>query len=159
VTSEGPECLTTIGAAIPVLDEKTLKDLSVLDINIPIPVVDITKRKFKGYSDYDHIWQGTERTLSVNPLNCLFCGECPAGMSCPTKAIMPGGGVISSRCISCGTCTYTCPGDVYTMNMGELEFDGNTVPIKLRQSDRNRANEMTEILKDMIERMEFSLLQ
>lgn len=157
-TSKGPECITTIAAAIPVTDENTLKNLSVLDINIPLPVVDAADRRILGYSDYDHIWQGTDRTLFVNPLNCLFCGECPAGLACPAKAIMPGGGIIRSRCISCGTCTRTCPGEVYTMNMGELEFDGNIIPVKLRQSDRTRADEITEILKDMIERNEYSLL-
>ncbi|MBN2734406.1 MAG: methanogenesis marker 16 metalloprotein [Methanomicrobiaceae archaeon] len=158
LTSKGPECITSVAAAIPVLDEKTINHLSVLDENIPVPVVDITDRSVKGYSDYGHIWQNTDRSLMANPLNCMFCGECPAGLACPAKAIMPGGGVILSRCVSCGTCTYTCPGEVYSMNMGALEYEGNSVPVKLRQSDRSRACEITEVLKNMIEKGEFSLL-
>lgn len=158
VTSKGPECITSIAAAIPVTDERTLKELSILDINIPLPVADVKDRKVIGVSDYDHIWQNTDHKLEVNPLNCMFCGECPALMSCPTRAIMPGGGVILSRCVSCGTCTFTCPGEVYSMNMGSIEYEGKQIPVKIRQSDRSRANELTEVLKDMIQRREFTLL-
>ncbi len=158
VTSKGPECITSAAAAIPVFDEKSIKDLCVLDENIPLPVIDIPTRNEIGESDYGRIWQGTDHKLMANPLNCLFCGECPAAASCPAKAIMPGGGIISSRCVSCGTCTYTCPGDVYTMNMGEIKIKDREIPIKLRQSDRTRAAEISEILKDMILKGEFSLL-
>ncbi|MBP2133544.1 putative methanogenesis marker 16 metalloprotein [Methanomicrobium sp. W14] len=158
VTSKGPECITTIAAAIPVTDEKCLEDLSVLDCDIPLPVVDVVKRDDVGTSDYGRIWQGTDLKVSVNPLNCLFCGECPANLACPTRAIMPGGGIIQSRCVSCGTCIRTCPGEVYSMDMGSVTFGESCAPVVLRQSDRSKAVEITEILKDMIERKEFTLL-
>lgn len=156
VTSKGPECITTIATALPVTDKKAIECLSVLDSDIILPVEDVVKRSHKGDSDYGQIWQGTDIKPEVNPMNCLFCGECPAGISCPTRAIMPGGGIISSRCVSCGTCVFTCPGEVYTMNMGNIEYNGNSSPVKLRQSDKSRANEMTEILKDMIEKGDFT---
>ena len=89
---------------------------------------------------------------------------------------MPGGGIIQSRCISCGRCLNTCPGEVYSMNMGSITIkevikegisegiedgvgEGMTIPIKLRLSDRRRAEEMCEILKEMIEDGEFTLTE
>ncbi|MBO4522986.1 MAG: 4Fe-4S binding protein, partial [Methanomicrobium sp.] len=68
-----------------------------------------------------------------------------------------------SRCISCGRCLNTCPGEVYSMNTGSITIkkctgegikagikEGMTIPIKLRLSDRRRAEEICEIMKEMI---------
>ncbi|MBN1432230.1 MAG: methanogenesis marker 16 metalloprotein [Methanomicrobiaceae archaeon] len=150
-TSAGPECITSIGAAIPVLDERSIHHLSVLDGNIPLPVVDVFDRKTLGFSDYGRIWQDTDHRIAANPMNCLFCGECPALMQCPTNAIMPGGGVISSRCVNCGTCLSSCPGEVYSMNTGSVFIDGKEIPVVLRQSDRNRGEKICSELKQRIE--------
>ncbi|MBR6496865.1 MAG: hypothetical protein IKT21_01250, partial [Methanomicrobium sp.] len=89
-----------------------------------------------------------------------------------------------SRCISCGRCLTTCPGEVYSMNTGSITIkevisedisagikdgvgegikegieEGMTIPIKLRLSDRRRAEEICEILKEMIEDGEFTLTE
>ncbi|WOF16937.1 methanogenesis marker 16 metalloprotein [Methanoplanus sp. FWC-SCC4] len=156
ITSAGPECLVSVAAAIPVTDEETIKSLSVLDEDIPLPVADVKHRETIGYSDYGQIWQNTDHRVIVNPLNCMFCGECPAAVACPTKAIMPGGGVIFSRCVSCGTCTTTCPGEVYTMEMGTIKVGDQEIPVTLRQSDRTKGEEISAMLKDMINRGHFS---
>jgi len=150
-TSAGPECITSIAAAIPVLDKETIGQLSVLDENISLPVVGVTDRKPVGESDYGRVWQGTDHRVVTNPLNCLFCGECQAAAHCPTKAIMMGGGVIESRCMSCGTCVRTCPGEVYSMEMGSVVLDGREIPVVLRQSDRNRGEMISASFKSMIE--------
>ncbi len=151
LTSAGPECVTSIGAAIPVIDEESIRNLSVLDEDIPLPVVDVFDRKTLGVSDYGHIWQGTGRRIAVNPMNCLFCGECPALLHCPANAIMPGGGVITSRCRNCGNCLKNCPGEVYSMDMGSISINDKEIPVVLRQSDRERAGMICTELKRRIE--------
>lgn len=73
---------------------------------------------------------------------------------------MMGGGIMRSRCVSCGNCVHTCPNGVYTMQAGALHpVDDTTlaIPIVLRQSDRSRAEELCRLLKDQISRGEFSL--
>lgn len=152
VTSAGPECITSIAAAIPVVDEETISCLSVLDDDIVLPVVDVTYRRLVGESDYGRIWQGTDHRIVANPMNCMFCGDCLAAEFCPTKAIMMGGGVIESRCVSCGTCVRTCPGEVYSMEMGFVDPDSCEIPVVLRQSDRSRGEMICEDLKARIEK-------
>lgn len=154
-TSAGPECITSIGAAIPALDKDSIRFLSVLDEDIPLPVVDVSDRRTLGISDYGRIWQGSDIRITADPMNCLFCGECPALMHCPANAIMPGGGVIMSRCLNCGTCLSTCPGGVYAMAMGSIALDGKEIPVVLRQSDRSRGERICSELKQKIEESSF----
>ncbi|MBQ4415096.1 MAG: 4Fe-4S binding protein, partial [Methanomicrobium sp.] len=83
---------------------------------------------------------------------------------------------IRSRCISCGRCLNTCPGEVYSMNTGSITIkegikegitegikegitEGMSIPIKLRLSDRRRAEEICEIMKEMIGDGEFTLTE
>jgi len=154
-TSAGPECITSIGAAIPVIDEESIRFLSVLDEDIPLPVVDVSDRRVLGVSDYGRIWQGADRRIMVNPMNCLFCGECPALVHCPANAIMPGGGVTTSKCLNCGTCLKNCPGEVYSMDMGSVSLKDQDIPVVLRQSDRERAGMICTELKQRIEDASF----
>lgn len=156
-TSAGPECVTSVATAIPVLDDECLAALSVLDEEIPLPVVDVFDRRTLGISDYGRIWQGTGRQITADPANCLFCGECPALQHCPAGAIMPGGGVFTSRCFNCGNCLRTCPGDVYSMETGSISLDEKEIPVVLRQSDRLRGDLICSDLKKRIEEGKFFL--
>ena len=160
MTGQGPECLTSVGIALPVLTADDITRLSVIDEQIALPVVDVTDRTPFTTASYGDVWQGTELTLQVNPLYCLFCGPCTAAEACPTKAVMMGGGIMRSRCVSCGNCVHTCPNGVYTMQAGALHpVDDTTlaIPIVLRQSDRSRAEELCRRLKDQLLKGEFSL--
>ncbi|WFN34050.1 methanogenesis marker 16 metalloprotein [Methanogenium sp. S4BF] len=160
VTAHGPECLTSVAIALPVLTADDIARLSVTDEQIALPIADITDRAPFSAATYGDVWQGTELTVQVNPLHCLFCGPCTAAGACPTKAVMMGGGIMRSRCVSCGTCVHTCPNGVYTMQAGALhQTDDSTiaVPIVLRQSDRSRAEALCRRLKDQLLRGEFLL--
>ncbi len=169
-TKSGRESVIAVAVAIPVIDSESMAALSVPDKDIPLPVIDLDKSVHVGDAGYDAVWQDADRSIEVNPLNCLYCGGCPAGSLCPRKAVILGGGIIQSRCISCGRCLNTCPGEVYSMNPGSITIkkgckegikegiiEGMNIPIKLRLSDRRRAEELCEILKEMIEDGEFSI--
>ena len=156
-TSAGPECITSIAAAIPVIDEECIACLSILDEDIPLPVVDVFDRRTLGVSDYRRIWQTAGNTIIADPAKCLFCGDCPALEHCPSNAIMPGGGVITSRCLNCGTCISTCTGEVYSMDTGSIALDGKEIPVVLRQSDRRRGERICSDLKEKIENGTFTL--
>jgi len=154
-TSAGPECMTSVAVAIPVLDEECITRLSVLDEEIPLPVVDVTDRRILGVSDYGRIWQAGDTGITADPSKCLFCGECPALEHCPANAIMPGGGVMTARCLRCGACISTCIGEVYSMKTGSISLDGKEIPVVLRQSDRRRGEKICSDLKQRIESASF----
>ena len=180
ITASGQESVITVAVAIPILDGSSIEELSILDKDIPLPVIDLDKSVHVGNADYEAVRHDSDDSVTVNPMNCLYCGGCPAGSLCPRRAVMPGGGIIQSRCISCGRCLTTCPGEVYSMNTGSITIkevisedinagikdgvgegikEGMSIPIKLRLSDRRRAEEMCEILKEMIEDGEFTLTE
>ncbi|NOQ48923.1 MAG: methanogenesis marker 16 metalloprotein, partial [Methanococcoides sp.] len=57
-------------------------------------------------------------------------------------------------CFNCGLCSTLCVTDVYTANLGSINFElggeSTNVPIVLRQSDKKRALELSEKLKEQI---------
>ena len=150
VTSAGPECLTSVAVALPVLDDADIARLSLLDEECSLPVSDIQTRAPLAETTYADIWQGTETAVTVRPEYCLFCGTCTAAEACPTRAIMMGGGIMHARCVACGTCVAACPNGVYAMEMGTVPVEGARVPVTLRQSDRNRAERICVYLKEEI---------
>ncbi len=156
VTAHGPECLTSVAIPLPVLSADDIIRLSVTDDQVSLPVADISDRVPFSVATYADVWQQTDFTVQVDPpMQCLFCGPCTAAEACPTKAVMMGGGIMRSRCVSCGTCVQTCPNGVYTMNAGALHLQDDseaTVPIVLRQSDRSRAEALCEHLRVQLQR-------
>lgn len=149
-TSAGPECLTSIAVAIPVLDELTLNNLLIRDADIVMPVMDIADRQPVASTTYDRIWTGTSRMVEVNLESCVHCDVCVARNSCPTEAIDPSGEIDHIRCFRCGTCVHVCDHDVYSGNFGTLDLPMGDVPIVLRQSDRLRAEQLCRHMKTMI---------
>jgi uncharacterized protein (DUF39 family) len=138
-TSAGPECLTSIGTAIPLIDDAAVAAVMVRDADILLPVMDISDRQQVSCSSYDRVWTGTARTVRYDPSGCLTCDPCLVRENCPVEAIGPDGNIHHSVCFRCGTCVHFCKGTAYQGNFGTVQISGRDVPVILRQSDRTRA--------------------
>lgn len=149
-TSAGPECLTSIAVAIPVLDESTLQNLMIRDADIQLPIMDISDRQQVASSAYDRVWSGTARTVRFDPGHCLHCDDCIVQRSCPVDAITASGEIEQERCFRCGTCVHFCVNQAYQGYFGILNLPSCDIPIVLRQSDRLRAEHLCRSLKTQI---------
>ena len=156
ITSAGPECITSIATAIPVIDKEVLDCLRVQDKDIPLSIMDIADRRQVGGSSYDRVWKNTARQIMFDESACLPCDYCRARSLCPVKAIRDDGSIDYDRCFSCGTCVHACPGHAYQGEFGTLSLGSADIPIVLRQSDRSRAERLCNILKKRIEEGVFS---
>lgn len=159
LTAAGPECITSIGTAIPVVDMDVLTSLSVRDCDIAMPVVDISDRQPVGAASYDQVWTGTATRVMHHPQRCLHCSPCDARTSCPVDAIREDGTINQMQCFVCGTCVQICKGSSYEGNFGSIrsDRDGSGIPIVLRQSDRRRAEILCRRVRDMLVRGEFQI--
>ncbi|PWR74377.1 methanogenesis marker 16 metalloprotein [Methanospirillum lacunae] len=157
LTSAGPECLTSIGTAIPLIDENVTAGLMIRDADIPMPVMDISNRQQVSCSSYDRVWTGTAGEIRYHPNNCLNCDPCLAEKICPVHAITGSGEIDHTRCFTCGTCVHLCKGKAYTGNLGTLDLPEGDVPIVLRQSDRQRGEKISQKAKEMILKGEFQI--
>lgn len=149
-TSAGPECVTSVAAAIPVTSERALDALSVLDGDIPLPMADVRDRVPVCSDSYGSVWQGTDLTVSADPGRCRHCPDCVADRMCPADAT-PSQGIDPGRCFSCGLCVGTCVGGVFSADLGDVGYLGNRVRVGLRQSSRAKAESICSILKDEVE--------
>ncbi|OQA57395.1 MAG: hypothetical protein BWY45_01500 [Euryarchaeota archaeon ADurb.Bin294] len=156
-TAAGPECITSIGTAIPVVDTDVLSSLSVLDCDIAMPVVDISDRQPVGTASYDQVWTGTATRVLYHPERCFHCSPCDARTACPVDAIREDGTINQKQCFVCGTCVQICKGSVYEGNFGSISCKGAGIPIVLRQSDRRRAEILCRRVRDMLVRGEFQI--
>ncbi|HWQ67901.1 MAG TPA: methanogenesis marker 16 metalloprotein [Methanospirillum sp.] len=154
-TSAGPECITSIGTAIPVIDQATVDALSVRDAEITLPVMDISDRQQVSSSSYDRVWSGTSRSIQFDPLACKTCDVCDVRNSCPVDAIKQDGTIHHRQCFACGTCVQICKGKAYSGKFGALNIPFGDIPIVLRQSDRTRGELLCKRLKEMILHEEF----
>ncbi|PWR76081.1 methanogenesis marker 16 metalloprotein [Methanospirillum stamsii] len=150
VTSAGPECITSIGTAIPLVDKTILQNLSVLDDEIMLPVVDIKTRQPFGTASYGQVWNNTASRIGYHPEKCLHCSPCIAHESCPAQAIREDGTINQHTCFVCGTCVRVCEGLVYEGNFGSLSVSNQSIPIVLRQSDRRKAEILCRKVRDML---------
>ncbi|MDO5853638.1 MAG: methanogenesis marker 16 metalloprotein [Thermoplasmata archaeon] len=148
-TSEGPECLTSVAAAMPVTDAASLDRVSILDEDVPLPLADVRDRKAVAEGRYSEVWRGTDRDISVDLGECLHCPECGADANCPVGA-RPSEGIDASLCIQCGMCVGTCVGHVFSADLGKVRFWSGDVPITVRQSSRAIAERICEDLKDRV---------
>lgn len=145
----GAECLTSIATAIPVEDAETISALSILDENIPLPIVDTVSRTQLDAANYADAWSGDKR-VKVNPekkcRNCITC----ASKLCPMHAITPDK-IITEQCMGCFTCVSVCPSGIFSAETGKLHSKNNgDIPIILRQSDKVRAEYAAELMKKEI---------
>ena len=149
VTALGAECLTSIGTAIPVLDDETLDALRILDEDIPLPVADIQNRTQFAAATYADIWQNTDRRVRVDPSRCVnVCTECAKDL-CPVAAIRPDLS-IGKACMGCLTCVTVCRHQVFSANAGTLHIPDADIRIGLRQSDRVRGDRAAALVRDRI---------
>ena len=149
VTALGAECLTSIGTAIPVLDEETLDSLRVLDEEIPLPVAEIQNRTPFAAATYADVWQNTDRRVRVDVSLCADdCAECAKDL-CPVAAIRPDLSV-GKACMGCLTCVTVCRNQVFSANTGTLHIPDADIRIGLRQSDRVRGERAAAMVRDRI---------
>lgn len=156
VTSAGPECLVSCAVPIPVLDDDSLRALSVLHEQIPLPVADVADRTPLAFTTYGEVWNGTDQLMRFDPSLCTACEPCTAAARCPTGAITTGP-INYHRCACCGTCTFSCPAHAYYGQLGSLTVDTFHVPIILRQSSITHAKRLCERLKHRIMNGKFFL--
>lgn len=156
ITSAGPECMTSFAAAIPITDADSLNNVLVLDKDIALPIADIQTRTPKTSDNYGAVWTGTDRKITVDAAKCIHCDYCQAQDRCPVEALEPAT-IDVSKCVVCGACLKTCIGEIFSADLGKLTFNDSTVPITLRQSDRNRAEELTVKLKERISKGEWRM--
>jgi putative methanogenesis marker 16 metalloprotein len=149
-TSAGPECITSLGVAIPVLDDRQVAGLRVLDEDIPLPVADINTRTVLGEANYADVWQQPDREVTYNPEWCEECSTCAAAAICPTGAFARETGLDRDRCLACTACVAACPNDAFEAGEGSLRVRGRKVPITLRQSGRTLAEDLCRDLKERI---------
>lgn len=159
-TGAGPEVFDSVAAAIPILDEKSLKNTFIQNQDIILPVADIRGRhKVLGFTDYKEVWEDSDERPVYHPENCLKCETCIVRERCPTGAYSDT--LNTKKCFGCGMCAYSCPNNAFTMKSGRVSFKTEdksiTMPIICRQSDIKRARELTAVLKKRIENGNFIL--
>ena len=150
VTSEGPECITSVATAIPVTDGRALEGVSVLDEEVELPLADVRDRKPVHSDTYASVWGGTDLSVTADLSKCLNCTSCRADEFCPCDA-SPSGGIDPVRCMSCGLCVRTCVGNVFSCDTGSLDFGGRPIPIAVRQSSRFKAERLCSEVKALVE--------
>ncbi|MCC7568978.1 MAG: methanogenesis marker 16 metalloprotein [Candidatus Methanofastidiosa archaeon] len=155
-TSKTPEVITSIAVPIPVT-EQTLPHLGVLDGDVSLPVGEIHDRVPFTAGTYADVWQGTDHVITYASELCTPCKVCTVERDCPTAAFTMKGGIDKRRCYNCGACVFMCPGGAFKGSLGSMDIEGTRVPITLRQSNRARADELCESLKERILAREFYL--
>ncbi len=165
VTSYGPEVITSIGADIPILNEKIFNNLKKTEENCPLNIVDIVGREVMKTVSYYDVWglDGIDLRMKFINGKCSTCKyntpeKCPVMLYCPTNAFTIGKGIDRTRCFNCGTCKKVCPNGSFECEMGTLEYRDKKVPITLRESDRCGANKLMELLKEMVLSGEFPIV-
>lgn len=164
VTSRGPEVIVSIAVAIPIINEQIFENLKLTDDKVPLNVVDIVGRKVLDTIDYGQVWSGdcSGRSFVVSLKNgvcnsCELQDDCPAEKYCPTSAFTAKHGIKRSLCFNCGTCIHACPKGAVLGDLGEITLDGKKIPVKLRESDRNGAIKLMNLLKQKILKGTFPL--
>lgn len=154
VTSDGVEVLNAVSIPIPVLNNAILQDmLSSLDENLPLPVADVSDRLPLDEITYADVWVGTDLTLSFSPSrdDASRTEIRAAALMCPVGAIdAQNARIDESRCIRCGACAVGSISGVFSMNLGSAQVLGKRRAITFRTSDRIRAMELMQSLKQKV---------
>ncbi|WGI18072.1 methanogenesis marker 16 metalloprotein [Methanonatronarchaeum sp. AMET-Sl] len=155
-TSGGPECIQGVAVPIPVLNEEIFNNLKITDQQTKLPIGEIHDRKPFTHDNYASVWKKTDLTVIYNPDICK-CSQCIVEEKCPTNAFTPKDGIDRTKCFNCGYCIGKCKENAFQGNLGTINVENKEVPIKLRQSNRNKAEKMAIELKKRIQKNEFKL--
>lgn len=158
-TSYGLEPICSIAIPIPILNERIFNNIVKSDKDIPLNILSLVGREKVGEITYKDVWDNNFQ-MKFNSDACKECKECKVINVCPTNAfIIKNDKVIAidrTRCFNCGSCVQICT-NAFNLDMKSIEFDGNLLPIVLRQSDRYGAIKLAEELKTMIIKGDFPL--
>ena len=158
-TSYGLEPICSLAIPIPILNEKIFNNIVKSDRSVKLTILSLVGREKVGEITYGDVWD-KNFFMRFNPDACKNCEQCKAIDKCPTNAFIIKDGMISaidrSRCFNCGNCTHLCP-EAFLLDLKKIEFEGKSIPVVLRQSDRYGAIKLAEQLKSMILKGEFPL--
>ncbi|MFX1308316.1 MAG: methanogenesis marker 16 metalloprotein [Promethearchaeota archaeon] len=158
-TSYGLEPICSLAVPIPILNERILNNIVKSDRLVKLTILSLVGREKVGEITYGDVWD-SNFIMKFKPEACKDCKECKAIDKCPTNAFIIKDEMISaidrSRCFNCGNCTHLCP-EAFELDLKKVNFEGNEVPIVLRQSDRHGAIKLAEQLKSMILKGDFPL--
>ena len=158
-TSYGLEPICSIAVPIPILNEKIFNNIVKSDKDIKLTILSLVGREKVGDATYGDVWDNNF-LVRFDPEACKANEDCNLIDKCPTNAFFINKGVIvgidRSRCFNCGTCATLCS-KAFHLDMKSINFEGNEVPIVLRQSDRHGAIKLAEDLKNRILKGKFPL--
>jgi putative methanogenesis marker 16 metalloprotein len=158
-TSYGLEPICSIAVPIPILNENIFNNLVKSDKDVKLTILSLVGREKVGEVSYGDVWDNNF-LMKFDPKACKNCEKCKLINICPTNAFIIENKIVSaidrSRCFNCGTCVRLCP-DAFKLNLKSINFEGQDVPIVLRQSDRYGAIMLAEELKFMILKGDFPL--
>jgi putative methanogenesis marker 16 metalloprotein len=160
-TSYGLEPICSIAAPIPILNENIFNNLIKSDKDVNLTILSLVGREKVGEATYGDVWDNNF-LMKFDSKACKNNEKCKILDICPTNAFIIENGKISgidrSRCFNCGTCARLCP-DAFKLDLKTVNFEGEEIPIVLRQSDRHGAIKLAEQLKNMILKGKFPLKQ
>lgn len=158
-TSYGLEPICSIALPIPILNERIFNNIVKSDSFVKLTILSLVGREKVGEMTYGDVWDNNF-IMKFNLQACNNCEECKAIDKCPTDAFIIKDGRISainrSRCFNCGNCTHLCSA-AFKLDLKKVKFEGNDVPVVLRQSDRHGAIKLAEELKSLILKGDFPL--
>ncbi len=157
ITSRGAECLTSVAVVLPVVDEESIKSLSIRDDEVKLPMANVCDRIPVNYDAYSSVWKDDNKTITFDESKCIQCCSCKADKLCPVSANPSKGLENNELCVSCGLCVSTCVGKAFSCDLGSLDYQGTDVPIIIRQSSRAKAEDICELLKEKVENGEWNL--
>lgn len=146
--ARGPLCVMSIAAVTSVDLVQGNRELFVSHMGVPLPISYRDNPMTRNWCSYYDVWMG-HGDITVDRTRCLSCEQCSADSNCPMSAI-PSDGPDMDLCLSCGLCISSCKGGLFSGEMGHISFDGREVPIIIRLSSRRKAEELCEVLRDMV---------
>ncbi len=153
-TGMGPEIFDSVAIPIPVLSDEILENLKVQNKDIKLPVCDIHGRHLP-LSEVDYtVWEDVDLRPTTDASKCFNCIPCLPELYCPVNAYNKDKTINADLCFGCGYCSMVCPRGVPSIDMGfvtmEIEDKKRKIPVTCRQSDKKRAMDIAEELKEAI---------
>ena len=159
-TSYGLENICSIAVPIPILNEEIFNQIIKSDTDVPLVILNVLGRNKMGQISYGDVWDDNFY-VNFNPDICKECKECEIIGKCPTNAFIIKNGRINSidrtKCFNCGTCVFFCSAKAFECDLKTIRFEGEDIPIVLRQSDRFNAIKLATELKNLILKGTFEL--